>query len=311
MSALFVMSAGFLTTVQDLGRPGYAALGVSASGAADPIALRIGNRLVGNEPAAAGLEMTLVGASFRFESDACVALTGAEPGAAVAGRPVPCWQACAVAAGEVLTCGPLRGGARAYLCVRGGVEVPHVLGSASTHLTTGLGGLAGRALRAGDLCIVGAPGPGTPRHRPIDPSDLPGYRRGEAVRVTDGPQASWFADATRTTLVASRWRVAEASDRMGIRLHGPSLAPTVARELLTEGVALGAIQVPSDGQPIVLFVEHQTTGGYPKIANVAAVDLARLGQLRPRDTVRFESISFDEAVALARDQNAVLGTLLS
>jgi antagonist of KipI len=310
MSALVAVTGGFLTTVQDLGRPGHAAIGVSASGAADPVALRIGNRLVGNDESAAALELTLVGPSLRFETTAMVALTGADSGAVVGGRSAPRWRAFAVAAGETLACGPLRDGARAYVSVRGGIDVPRLLGSASTHLTTGLGGMEGRALRAGDGLAIGVLHALAPCTRTIDPSELPGYDRTEAVRVTEGPQARWFSAEARAALAAASWRVAEACDRMGIRLGGPPLAMTAPHELVTEGVALGAIQVPADGRPIVLFVEHQTTGGYPKIANVAAVDLARLGQLRPRDAIRFEMIDFDDAVALARAQNAALRTLL-
>lgn len=309
MSAIVVETPGFVTTVQDLGRPGHAAFGVSASGAADPIALRIGNRLVGNGPAAAALEMTLVGGTFVFEESTVVALTGASAGARLGGRAVHGWRAFEVPAGVPLRCGPLSAGARSYLCVRGGIDVPLVLGSASTHLTTGLGGHEGRALRAGDRLALGAGATGEPADFAIDPSVVPGYLTGEAFRVTEGPQRSWFAAAAWEALLAAPWRVSEACDRMGLRLDGPPLAPRDARELVTEGVVLGAIQVPAGGAPIVLFVEHQTTGGYPKIASVITADLARLGQLRPRDGIRFEAVGFDEAIGLARAQADALEEL--
>lgn len=310
MSSIEVVAGGFLATVQDRGRPGHAAIGVSASGAADPIALDVGNRLVGNDPSAAGIEMTLVGAAVRFERGAVVAITGADASPRVDGTPLRGWSAIEVDAGATLSCGRLTGGARAYLCVRGGVAVPRVLGSASTHLATALGGLEGRALRAGDRLPIGSAVATTPCRHAIDPRGIIGYRPGETFRVTGGPQASWFARETQDTLASAAWRVAEACDRMGIRLEGPSLALPTPRELVTEGVTLGAIQVPADGRPIVLFVEHQTTGGYPKIANVVAADAARLGQLLPRDTLRFEVIGFDRAVALAREQEAALAALL-
>ena len=308
--AVLVVSPGFLTTVQDLGRPGHAAAGVSASGAADSIALAIGNRLVGNAPSAPALEMTLVAGTFRFEHPAIVAITGADAAARVDGAAVPSWTVVPIPAGGTLACGVLTGGARAYLCVRGGLAVPSVLGSASTHLASGLGGWHGRALVRGDLLPVGPP-PGTPpATRRVDPAAIPGYARGEVVRITEGPQASWFDGETRARFIETSWRVAEASDRMGLRFDGPALARLDDRELVTEGVALGAIQIPADGKPIVLFVEHQTTGGYPKIANVASVDLARVGQLRPRDEVRFAWIGFDGAVALAREQAGALRAIL-
>ena len=311
MSALRVVAPGFLTTVQDLGRPGHAAAGVSASGAADPLALRIGNRLVGNGDDAPGLEMTMLGGSFQFEADGIVAVSGSDSGARLGDRAVAPWTPCRARAGDTLVCGALRGGARSYLCVRGGIEVPPVFASASTHLQTGMGGFEGRALRAGDRLLVGAPGEGAPFDRAVDPSGLPGYRTGEPFRATEGPQASWFAPEAQARFYDTLWQVAEACDRMGIRLSGPSISLARTRELATEGVLSGAIQVPPGGMPIVLFVEHQTTGGYPKLANVIAADLARLGGLRPRDTVRFEPISPANARTILRAQEEALDALFS
>ena len=304
-----VAAPGFLTTVQDAGRPGHADLGVSASGAADSIALAIGNRLVGNEPSAAALEMTLVGGTFRFETETWIALAGSTCGARLDGRPVPSWEPIAIHAGASLACGPMTGGARSYVCVRGGIDVPRVLGSASTHLASGLGGVGGRALAAGDRVPLGGQMTVPPARRPADPAHVPGYRTGEPFRVTDGPQSTWFTREAHATLLATTWRTSEACDRMGLRLDGPPLPMISRRELTTEGVTLGAIQVPSDGRPIVLFVEHQTTGGYPKIACVASADLARLGQLRTRATLRFERISFDAAVQLLRAQTEAIDAL--
>ena len=309
MSGVAVTAPGFLTTVQDLGRPGHADAGVSASGAADPIALRIGNRLVGNAATAAALEMTLTGGSFRFDADAVVALTGADSGATASHRRLAPWRAHVIAAGDTLACGPMSNGARAYLCVRGGIDVPAVLGSRSTHLVTKLGGLAGRALVAGDRLSLLLPPAADPFPRSVDPETLPGYRRGEAFRVVDGPQADWFGASDRARFVDAAWQVSEAADRMGIRLTGPPVAQRQTRELVSEGVCLGAIQVPAGGAPIVLFVEHQTTGGYPKIANVIAADLARLGRLRPRDPLRFEPTTVAEAHRKLRAQEEALSAL--
>ena len=309
MNAIRVEAPGFLTTVQDLGRPGHAAAGVSASGAADPLALRIGNRLVGNVEGAAALEMTMVGGSFRFEADGVFALAGADAGARLGDRPVVPWRPHPVESGETLVCTALGGGARAYLCVRGGLSVPLVFGSASTHLMTALGGCEGRALHAGDRFVLGEAQKLAPFYRAVDPSTIPGYVAGEAFRVTAGPQASWFAAEARAILLETEWSVTEACDRMGIRLAGPRIETLDTRELLTEGVPLGAVQVPPGGLPIVLFVEHQTTGGYPKIANVIAADLARLGRLRPRDKLTFEAISMAEAVELLRAQEEALDAL--
>jgi len=309
VNAVVVAAPGFLTTVQDLGRPGHAAAGVSASGAADPVALRIGNRLAGNDDSAPALELTLVGGAFRFEADGVAVLAGADAQARLGDRAIAPWRAWSVLAGETLTCGALLSGARAYLCVRGGFDVPRLFGSASTHLSTALGGYEGRALRAGDRILVGTSAPRGASDRTVDPAVIPGYRLGEPFRVTEGPQASWFTPEVRDAFYRIPWRVSPACDRMGIRLSGGDLPLAVPRELVTEGVCLGAVQVPSGGQPIVLFVDHQTTGGYPKIANVIAADLARLGSLRPGDPVRFSRITTSEARALWRAQEEAIDAL--
>jgi antagonist of KipI len=294
-----VLTPGLLTTVQDLGRPGYAALGVSAAGAADPIALRAGNRLVGNPEGSPAIEITLVGPALRFESEAWVALTGdAEE-----------WSARRIAAGETLACGPCRGGARSYLCVRGGIDVPRVMGSASTHVATGLGGIAGRALRSGDRLVFGE-ARSEPLARAVDPRAIPGYGGDGPFRVVDGPQRAWFTRGAHDRFEAAPWDVTEACDRMGIRLAGEQLERRDARELVTEGVASGAIQVASSGQPIVLFVDHQTTGGYPKIASVIAADLARLGRVRPRDRLRFRRVELSVAWSALREQEEALVAIL-
>jgi antagonist of KipI len=283
-----------LTTVQDLGRPGYAHLGISASGAADALSLRAGNLLVGNAEGAAALEMTLAGGTFEFESRAVVALAGADFEASM-----PMWTAVEVKPGAPVRCGHARSGARCYLCINGGIEIPLVLGSASTHVLTGLGGLEGRALKRGDLLACGArtlraasPLVGTP---PADRSSP------NIIRVT--------APANAHALCRAAWEVKEDSDRMGLRLRGPALDGHMGH-MLTEGVPLGAIQVPPDGQPIILFVEHQTTGGYPKIANVISADFHAVGQLRPRDQVRFEQVSIDAALTLLEAQEEWLHSLV-
>jgi biotin-dependent carboxylase-like uncharacterized protein len=281
-----VLSPGFQTTVQDLGRPGYAHLGISASGAADALSLRLGNLLVGNAEGAAALEITLVGGTFEFSAGATVALAGSEFEAEV-----PWYCAFRRNPGGTLRIGPTRAGARCYLCVRGGIAVEPVLGSASTHLLTGIGGVEGRALKRGDVLRVGDAVAGPPR-RAIRAPEL----RRDVVRITEGPQRAWF----REGMDGAVYRVAEESNRMGLRLIGPRLEST--RELLTEGVSLGAIQVPAGGQPIITFVEQQTTGGYPKVASVISADLPVVGQLRPRDEVRFECVSLERALELLREQ---------
>jgi len=284
-----------LTTVQDLGRFGWAHFGVSASGAADPLALRAGNLLVGNRENAAALEMTMLGGAFEFEADTVIALTGADFGAGL-----PLWTALEIKAGQTVRCPATRGGARCYLSVRGGIGVPRVMGSASVHVMTGVGG---RPLRAGDILPTGDAAVRRPRSEGA--GGAPGYESAGLLRATPGPQADWFAGE----LFAAPYVVTEESNRMGLRLDGPEI-PSPAGHMLTEGVGLGAVQVPPGGQPIVLFVEHQTTGGYPKPANVISADFWRLGQLRPRDKVRFEQVTIDRALELLREQERWLYALV-
>jgi antagonist of KipI len=297
---------GLMSTVQDLGREGFGPLGVSASGAADPIALRIGNRLLGNTEGAAALELTLVGGTFRFETDTWVSLTGSDFDATLDGEPLTTWTAHPVGAGQVLQMRSTRTGARSYLCVSGGIEVPLVLGSASTHVLSALGGLNGRPLRKGDALRTGPCRPPAARRLNPDMAERLAPRR--RLRVTDGLQSDWFIKASQRALFEVSFRVTEASDRMGLRLEGSPIESTSQADLITTGVALGAIQVPPGGQPVIVFVEQQTTGGYPVIANVIAADLASVGQLRPRDAVEFELVSQRTARELILEQESWLGS---
>jgi antagonist of KipI len=309
MPSIKVISPGFLTTVQDAGRYGYAHIGVSASGAADPVSLRLGNLLVGNPAEGAALEMTLVGGTFGFDSPCTIALTGSDFGAELDGHSAPFWRSMPVATGQILRCGSTRAGARCYLSIRGGIDVPAVLRSASTHVGTSLGGFHGRALRAGDLLSF--------RRFPEEPLNQPqrvkhdvlnriAFRK--SIRVTAGPQIDLFPDEVRSLFTSSRYQVTEEANRMGLRLSGPPLKQHGVHDIITEGAPLGAIQVPRDGQPIILFVEHQTTGGYPKIATVVSADIHSVGQLRPRDIVTFELVSIERAVSLLAQLEGLMTT---
>jgi antagonist of KipI len=301
MGVIHVQEPGFFTTVQDLGREGFGPLGVSASGAADPISLRLGNRLVGNAQGAAGLEMTLLGGTLVFPEGAVLALTGSDFGATLDGKPVELWTAFEVRPGQALRMGPTRSGARCYLCVQGGIEAKLFLGSASTHILSGLGGHQGRALRKGDVLSIGAASASS-RERRLSTRALKELQSRKVLRVTPGPQSDWFPEPAQRIFYASTYRVAEESNRMGLRLEGAAIPAPAGGGMISEGVALGAVQVPEGGLPIILFVEQQTTGGYPKIANVISADFHSLGQLRPRDEIRFERIGWETARALLSEQ---------
>jgi antagonist of KipI len=324
MPVIRVMEPGMFTTVQDLGREGYGEMGVSPSGAADALSLRIGNRLVGNGEGAAGLEMTLVGGTFEFSEPGTLALTGADFGAWLDDVPVEMWRSCEVRAGQTLRMEGTRDGARGYLCVRGGIAVAEVMGSASTHVLSGMGGFAGRVLRRGDVLQIGgqagaeqpfarsALGKAPPQQRLagriLSTAGRKLVRARKKLRVTVGPQSDWFGPAAPRRFYGDAYRVTEESNRMGLRLAGPVVEKLPRGEMISEGVASGAIQVPESGMPIILFVEQQTTGGYPKIANVISADFHSLGQLRPRDEISFELVDWEMARALLREQEALLGS---
>jgi antagonist of KipI len=307
MSAIQVQAPGLLTTVQDLGREGFGPIGVSPSGAADPISLRLGNRLVGNVENTAGLEMTLLGGTFLFPQGAILALTGSDFGATLDGTTIALGTSFEVAPGQTLCLGSTRSGARCYLCVQGGIAVPPFLRSASTHILSGLGGFDGRPLRERDLLRIG-PATKPFRKRTIGPHLSEHLSSRKVLRVTPGPQVDWFSELSLRVFYEAAYRVAEQSNRMGLRLEGALVSPHGGRQMITEGVSLGAIQVPAGGLPIILFVDQQTTGGYPKIANVISADLHRVGQLRPRDEIRFEQVTFEAARLLLIEQEQLLAS---
>ncbi len=306
MKEIHVLEPGFLTSIQDLGRFGYAHLGVSASGAADSFALRIGNLLVGNKEEAAGLEMTLTGGLYEFAKPCSVAITGSHFSPRLNSSEAPMWRAFNVAAGQRLKIGATQEGARCYLCIQGGFDLPLTLGSYSTHLMTSLGGCSGRALRKGDVLKVRSSA-----HALVEaPSeDFSSWYQRNVLRVTAGLQEDFFSKEEIEIFYASSYEVAEDSNRMGLRLLGPQLKHVAGSEIVTEGAPLGAVQVPQNGKPIILFVEHQTTGGYPKIANIISADMHRVGQLRPRDVVRFRKVSLEEARAAFFDRERLVNSI--
>jgi antagonist of KipI len=271
-----------LTTVQDLGRTGYRAAGVPLSGAMDGVALRAANRLVGNPEGAAALEITLLGPELVFTQEALVAVQGA------AFEGVPLGEARLMRAGEKLKFGPCLRGCRAYLAVAGGIEVPLLLGSRSTYLRGAFGGLQGRALRAGDTLGRGQVAPCAIADREGAGCNLP---PSPTVRAVRGAQGDDFGDA----LFGLEFKVTPQSDRMGMRLAGPKLESRGRRELISGAVVPGTVQIPPDGQPIVLTADAQILGGYPQAAHVVSADLPLLARLKPGDTFRFAEVTLEQA----------------
>ncbi|QEU95796.1 biotin-dependent carboxyltransferase family protein [Streptomyces kanamyceticus] len=279
--AFAVVRAGALTTVQDRGRPGHAHLGVPRSGALDQPAARLVNRLVGNPPDAAVLETTLDGCALRPRRPVTVAVGGAPCPVTVDGRPAPWGAAIRVPAGALLDVGAARSGVRCYLAFDGGVQVDPVLGSRSTDLLSGLGP---PPLTTGAVLPLGSPS-GT--HARVDTVPQPAPPRELVLRVARGPRADWFTPAALHTLATRAYRVSSASNRIGLRTEGPALERAVHGELPSEGMVLGAVQVPPDGRPVVFLADHPTTGGYPVVAVVREPDLAAAAQAVPGTPVRF------------------------
>jgi len=298
--AVRVKNPGMFSTIQDLGRYGYTHLGISIVGAADRLSARIANLLVGNEEHAPTLEMTLLGATLEFEERKVVALAGADCDARVGIAPVRLGEFAEVPAGAVLKCGGMKTGARSYLAVQGGFDVPTVMGSTATDVRGRFGGFEGRGLKAGDLLPVRAGCGG--RTRRLKPGALDDVARHDVIRVTRGAQQEWFGPETFGILFSSPYTVSDQSDRTGLRLKGKPLRSREQSQLLTDGIPLGAMQVPQDGQPIILFVDQQTTGGYPKIANVIMADIHHVGQLRPHEQVHFQEVSIAQAIRYFREQ---------
>jgi biotin-dependent carboxylase-like uncharacterized protein len=312
--ALLVQDAGPLTMIQDLGRPGYLRVGIPASGPVDRWAFVLANRLAGNPDGAAALECTLVGPRLQFADDRTVAITGAAMEATLCGAALPAWQAFAVRAGDVLKLGPARSGVRAYVAVSGGIATPPALGSRSTYVRGRLGGLDGRALRKGDRLPLGpggegaAPAGAAARGRParVRADAVPDYGGEPRLRVVLGPQDDRFTAAGIEAFLTGAYEMLPQSDRMGARLRGPAIAHTRGHDIVSDGIALGGVQVVGDGQPIVLLVDRQSTGGYTKLATVCSFDIGRLGQVKPGQRVRFAAVTVAEAHAALRAERARL-----
>lgn len=308
---IHVIKPGLLTTVQDLGRPGYQQYGVVVGGALDSYAARVANLIVGNPADAAVLELAQTGPELHFERETLVAWCGADFDATIGQVPLPPDRAVRVAAGETIRFGLARTGLRAWLAVAGGIDVPLVMGSRSTYRRAGIGGLEGRPLKAGDDLKTLAPsdwaehllaslrtGRKLMTAWTVRPGVMGRPTAAGVVRAVRGPECTWFTLDAQRAFFSSNWTATKDADRMGVRLTGPVLARRQAGEMVSSAVNAGVVQVPAAGQPIVLLPSRQSVGGYPRLAVVATVDLPRIAQLRPGDQVRFEEINLTVAHAL-------------
>jgi KipI family sensor histidine kinase inhibitor len=312
--SITVLKAGLFTTIQDAGRWGYQDRGVPVSGPMDRQAYRFANARVGNPPDTATLEATVLGPELRFERPAIVAIAGADLSASINDNAAALDTPHRVLAGSVLRFGERRSGARSYIAIDGGIDVPLVLGSRSTHVVSGLGGLGGRALQAGNRVPLG-----TSNHRWREPlrfaPQVTEVRRGARLRIMRGPQDYHFDDAVFDWLQRTRFTISSQSDRMGYRLSraNSDRIPTQSRippgSMISDATFIGGLQIPPSFDPILLMADRQTTGGYPQIATVITADLSVAGQLAPADWIEFEFCTRSEAIAALREQEEALGAL--
>ncbi|PRY09951.1 antagonist of KipI [Pontibacter ummariensis] len=317
--SLKIISPGLLTTIQDTGRHGYQKDGMVVSGAMDAVALRIANILAGNEENEAALEITMMGPKIVFEEDVLLALTGGDLSASIDDAPVKMWRPVLVRKGSTLAFGKPVKGCRAYLAVSGGFDLPKVMGSYATYLRAGVGGFGGRALKAGDLVPCKGPTPKAMQlmaeltdsaigktHAQVaftfDPRLFPAYEENPTIRALKGPEYDQFTENSQNYIWNEKFLVTPQSDRMGYRLLGMTLALKEEAELVSSAVSFGTVQVPVEGNPIVLMADHQTTGGYPRIVQVISADFSKLAQVPPGKSVRFTEVSLDEAHQLYMNQ---------
>jgi antagonist of KipI len=308
MPSIIIQSAGLLTTVQDSGRYGYQRFGMPVSGAMDVFSLQLANLLVGNQPGAACLETTFTGPEIFFTSEGAIAISGADMNPCKNGRPIPQNTTIEVKKGDILDFGGLLNGCRSYIAFAGGINVPKVMGSSSTYLRAKTGGFEGRALKTGDELSLGEL-PGKLRIMEIPKVIMPLYHSFQTIRIIPGPEVNRFDLEGIRHFLTSEYNITDQSDRMGYRLSGQAIVQLPGNaDIISAGISFGTIQIPGNGQPIILMADRQTTGGYTRIANAVSVDLTLLAQLKPGDSIRFSEISLEKAQDIYIDrQKAIEG----
>lgn len=287
-----VLKPGLQTTVQDLGRTGYQQYGISPAGAMDPYSMQMANLLVGNPLGEAVLEAAVLGPRLEALTDASIAICGGDLEPMVNSSKVPMWRSFVFKKGDILSFGTAKSGARAYISFAGGIDVPLVLGSKSTFINGRLGGFKGRALESGDL-VHG--NPFVRKNRFLHSSLVPEYASEMDIRVIIGPHQDKFSQTEKDRFLSSEYTLTSQSNRMGYRLEGPKLETIGGSDIISDAIPLGGIQVPANGQPIILLSERQTTGGYARIATVISVDIPLLAQAVPGTKIRFKEITIGEA----------------
>jgi len=308
MDVFSVLTPGAYTTVQDEGRFGYQQMGIPVSGVLDSFAFRVANMLVENPVNCAVLEITVMGPRLEVLSEADISITGAEMGITLNDQPVQGWKSIKVKPGDILGINQVKSGCRAYLAVTGGIDVSEVMGSRSTYVGGKIGGYYGRSLKQGDIIKRGK-GLKLKPARHLSPAVIPKYSSNILIHAVPGPQDDFFDEGLKT-MFESEFMVSAKADRMGYRLQGPVIKhrEEVPKSIISEPSVPGGIQVPADGQPIILLVE-QTVGGYTKIATVISTDICKVAQATPGDLIRFEQITLETAHTLYRDRQKIMQEL--
>ncbi|WP_421378778.1 biotin-dependent carboxyltransferase family protein [Bacillus salacetis] len=290
-----VEKSGLLTTIQDSGRTGFRSIGMPVSGPMDKFAFRMANLAVGNEENEAALEVTLIGPVLHFTSDTVIAICGAALNPSINNEQIVNNKPLLIHKGDVLRFGTASAGMRAYIAFKGGLKIDQQLGSSSTNTLAKVGGFKGRSLKAGDKIELNTKSLIDEKVDWSLSSSLFSYLEKRELRVLKNRQWDWFSEEAQTRFLSEKFTIQQDSDRMGYRLTGPALSLKKPQELLTEGIAMGSIQVPSSGQPIILMADSQPTGGYPKIANIISADLPIIAQLKPNETLTFKEVTLEAA----------------
>ncbi len=312
MRTIIIKSAGLLTTIQDCGRIGYQRYGMPVCGAMDLLSLQLANLLVGNRPDTAALEVTLTGPEIVFSGETVFAICGADLQPSLNGRPIANNQPFSAADGDILTFGSIKSGCRAYIAFNGGFDLPPVMGSYATYLRAKVGGYCGRALQAGDQLRLNDQSGWKKRERKIPDALLLNYQTCQRIRIVPGPEVRRLDFEAIKTLLTCEFQVSGQSDRMGLRLSGEAIRiKNYPYDIISAGTTFGTIQLPADGQPIILMADRQTTGGYARIAVVISVDHPLLAQLKVADRIKFQEVSIEKAQEELRERFRLLESLSS
>ena len=307
MNSIKIIKGGFLTSIQDRGRWGYQKFGMPVAGAMDNFSMRLANILVDNDEYSAVLETTLMGPEIEFLCDDIIAITGADMNPRLNGEAVSMWTSLIVFKGDILSFSPTSTGLRGYIAFSRGLDVPEINNSKSTYVKSGIGGYEGRKLLDGDIVKLG--------DRNIDygsyirPGYIPRFKTQENIRVVMGPQDDYFPNESVDTFLSSSYKITVESDRMGYRLAGPIIHHKDSADIISDGAVFGSIQVPGQGQPIILMADRQTAGGYTKIATVISSDLPILAQMGPGSSINFEKIELAEAHRIYREYEENIKTI--